>query len=178
MCFSCIVWQNWCFWTFSQVTVSRIYTAMSEATSVLTSQEMTKRKHCLFSFFWCCQEWQLILFQSRSSQNKLLFIRRFLSPVTCFLFAWPSGWRPWVLAARSPFHCAVTQHIPLVWGIGHRPTVRGFYSVSHSCVGGEKKKMLTCSHSLDVATLIMRGINIPTSAGLIRLSFHTKTDCS
>lgn len=38
--------------------------------------------------------------------------------------------------------------------------------------------MLTCSHSLDVATLIMRGINIPTSAGLIRLSFHTKTDCS
>lgn len=138
-----------------------------------------------FCFFGRWQEWQLILFQSRPSQNKLLSIRRFLSHLWHASFS--SGLQDdvrGVLAARRPFHCAVTQHIPLVWRIGHCPTVRGCYSVSHSCVGGggeekkKKKNTLTCSHSLDVATLIMKGINIPTSAGLIRLSFHTKTDSS
>lgn len=99
----CTLWQELIFWTFSQVTVNCIYTAMSDATSVLTSQEMTKRNRFFLLYFVCCwQEWQRIVVQSRPSRNKLLFIRRFLSPVTRFLFVWPWGWRPRVWAVRSP----------------------------------------------------------------------------
>lgn len=77
----------------------------------------------------------------------LLKISYFSSAVFCHLWraSFLSGLQEdvrGVLAARSPFHCAVTQHVPPVWGIGHCPTVRGCYSVSHSYVGGveERKK--------------------------------------
>lgn len=39
-------------------------------------------------------------------------------------------------------------------------------------------KTSTCFHGLNVATLITKRINIPTSGGLIWLSFNTKTDSS
>lgn len=123
---------------------------------------MTKRNR-FFLGYWFCQERRLTRFQ-----NKSVFIFRLhhLWLTLAFRMTSTGFICEASLAARWQIHSTRPPVVPTSLQLldGASQLRRG--------------KTSTCFRRLNIATLIMKRINIPTSAGLIWLSLNTKTDSS